>query len=191
MPDLKFVSFDPAIRNLGIVRGIVALEDMGIRISSMNLVQTQDDSGKKVRKSSDDLRRAMELHGAMVLAETWGEILIAEIPSGSQSARSSLGAGVMIGLLAARRKPLIQVSPAEAKKVAVGRSNATKDEMIEWAYGLYPSADWIKSIRSKRASKLTDENEHLADAIAIAHAGVRTPEFRTACALLTSSMSMH
>jgi hypothetical protein len=36
---------------------------------------------------------------------------------------------------------------------------------------------------SKRPGKLTDANEHLADALAIGYAGVKTPEFRAAAAM--------
>ena len=45
--------------------------------------------------------------------------------------------------------------------------------MIAWATGVYPDAPW-----KRHGGRVTDDNEHLADAVAIAHAGVQTPEFR-------------
>ena len=84
-------------------------------------------------------------------------------------------------------KPLIEVTPTEAKKASVGRATATKDEIIDWAFKKYPNLNWLKSAQSKRPSKLTDANEHLADAIAVGHAGVKTSEFRAAAAMLASA----
>lgn len=180
---IKVVSFDPALRNLGVARVMVDPETFKIEPIDLKLVQTSNEAGKTVRKSSDDYRRAQELAEAMREYENWADIVMAEVPSGSQSARACLGAGVCIGLLASLRKPLVQLSPGEVKKATVGRTTSTKDEIIFWAYGLYPSLNWLTHGSSKRPGKLTDACEHCADALAIAHAGVKTSEFRAAAAM--------
>jgi Holliday junction resolvasome RuvABC endonuclease subunit len=182
---IKVLFVDPSQRNLGLARALVdpATFEISPLPSGLLLTHTDSEAGKKVRKSSDDLRRATELAEVLREGEAWADLIMAEIPSGSQSARACLGAGVCIGLLASLTKPLIQVSPTEAKKVAVGRATATKDEMIDWAYKLYPNLNWLTHGGSKRPGKLTDANEHLADALAIGYAGVMTLEFRAAAAM--------
>jgi hypothetical protein len=120
----------------------------------------------------------------------WAHILIAEVPSGSKSARGSFGNGTAVGMLAAlsRIKPLIQVNPIEVKKAITGRKTASKDEMIAWAVRTWPDARW-KRHKSKGVIMLTDSNEHIADACGIVVAGIKTAEFRSA-AMMTSSI-MH
>jgi Holliday junction resolvasome RuvABC endonuclease subunit len=183
---IKVAFLDPSHSNLGVARALVDPKTLGIEPIDISLVQTEKDKSKKVRVSSDDFSRAVELANKMQEVEAWADIIMAEIPSGSQSARSCTGAGICVGLLAYIRKPLIQVTPAQAKKVSVGRATGTKDEIIDWAYALYPNLQWIKKGNSKRVNKLIDSNEHMADAIAIGHAGVKTTEFRAAASMLVS-----
>jgi Holliday junction resolvasome RuvABC endonuclease subunit len=97
-----------------------------------------------------------------------------------------------IGLLAAlsARRNLIQVSPIEAKKAATGRKTASKDEMIAWATAKWPHAPWLTKKRHGAVS-YTDDNEHLADALAIAAAGVQTVEFRAALQIATAVKRDH
>ena len=64
------------------------------------------------------------------------------------------------------------MQPNETKLATVGTRTASKAEMISWATDLYPKAPWIK-----RGAKFTLANEHLADALAVGHAGVKTDQF--------------
>lgn len=180
---IKVLCVDPSHKNLGLARVLVDPVSFDFQPIDLHLHQTEPDGGKRVRKSSDDLRRAVEHAELLREGEAWADLVMAEVPSGSQSARACLGAGVCIGLLASLRKPLIEVSPTEAKKAVIGRGTATKEEMIYWAYGEYPNLNWITSKRSKNPGNLTDANEHLADALAIGRAGIKTPEFRAAAAI--------
>lgn len=186
MNKIRLLSCDPALANWGLARLIVDPASLEIEVVDLKLVKTESEAGKTVRKSSDDYRRAQEAYGAALLWAMSSDIITAEVPSGSQSSRASLGAGMSIGLLAALgvQKPLIQVSPVEAKKAVTGRKTASKDEMIAWATSRYPDAPWIRARGS--SGRLVDANEHLADALAIAHAGVRTAEFRSAMGMLLS-----
>ena len=113
------------------------------------------------------------------------DMVFVEIPVGSQSARSMASYGVCIGVLASINKPLIQVTPAEVKFIATGNKNASKAAMIDWVINKYPTADWFKKTR-KEVTTFTAKNEHLADAVACIHAGVKTDEFMQARAILNS-----
>jgi len=184
---IEVLAIDPAMRNWGLARLMICPHQLTIQVVDLKLVTTESQAGKTVRKSSDDYRRAQE---AFAAAHAWAQIadlIMAEVPSGSQSSRASLGAGMSIMGLAAlgTMRPLIQVNPIEAKKAVTGRKTASKDEMIAWASAKYPQAPWIRA-RGKSTGALVDANEHLADALAIAHAGVQTAEFRSAISMFIS-----
>jgi len=91
--------------------------------------------------------------------------------------------GVCIGILASMKKPLIQVTPNEVKLAAVGKKTATKEQMIEWAINKYPTAPWLTR-KFKGQITHVKSNEHLADATAAIHAGVKTDEFKRMLVLL-------
>ena len=88
--------------------------------------------------------------------------------------------GICVGILANSALPLIQVDPSEVKLATVGNRTASKADMIAWAVGLYPDADWLQD----RSGSLIAANEHLADAVASIHAGMKTSEFRAATAMM-------
>lgn len=100
-----------------------------------------------------------------------------EIPVGSQSARSMASYGICIGVVASIDKPLIQVTPAEVKLVATGSKTASKDDMIKWATEMYPEGQWLTT-NKKGVVSFVNKNEHMADAIAAMHAGVKTDQFK-------------
>jgi hypothetical protein len=189
---IRITAFDPAMRNWGMAKMLVEIAQNGghrieLTLVDLRLVQTESLAGKTVRKSSDDLRRASEAYSAALEWALWADLLCAEVPTGAQSARAAFGNGMSVGLLAAlaRERPLIQVDPYEPKKIVTGRKTATKDEMIRWAVREFPDAPWIRA-RGKSDGKITDANEHLADACAIARAALGTEQFKQAVALRNS-----
>jgi Holliday junction resolvasome RuvABC endonuclease subunit len=181
---IKILGIDPSQKNLGLVKAAFTPQGGKLAIIDMKLISTEKGSDtKQVRKSSDNLRRAQEQATVLREWEKWADIVMSEIPHGSQSASAMFSYGVCIGLLAWVSRPLIQISATETKKAAVGRSTATKREMIEWAEGLYPSAPWLR-VRGNANGHIIDDNEHLADAIGVIHAGLKTAEFRSALSML-------
>lgn len=182
---LRILAIDPALSNVGFARLIVA-ENGGLLVKGLRLIRTASEAGKTTRKNSDDLRRANIAWEAMEEEVEAVDLIAAEIPSGTQSARGAMSNGISLGLLAALsfKKPLIQVTAAEAKKAATGRSTATKSEMIKWAHDLYPDAKGWLWKKTKGVMRLIDANEHMADAIAIGLAATKTAEFRAALSMV-------
>jgi len=179
------VGVDPSLANWGMCRASVSLSTLEVvNIGALTLVPTAKTTCKSVRASSDDLRRACELCEAFQAFCRGAAVVVAEIPSGCQSARGAMSNGVCLGVLASCPIPLVQVSPLETKLASVGSKTASKAEMIAWATGLYPDADWLRS-----RGRIVAANEHLADAVGIVHAGVRTPELRQAISMLRSLSS--
>lgn len=183
---IRVLGIDPAMRNFGLARCFVDIDRMEIiDVETLDLIQTSDESGKKVRKNSDDLRRARLLVKGLERAALNCAVAVAEMPVGSQSARAMASYGLSIGVLASCPIPLIQVTPAEVKIAACDDKTATKEEMIEWATGRFPHANWRRR-KVKGEMKATLDNEHLADAVGAVEAGLRTDQFAQAVALLKS-----
>ncbi|GAL23016.1 hypothetical protein JCM19235_1317 [Vibrio maritimus] len=113
-------------------------------------------------------------------------MVVVEVPVGSQSARSMASYGICIGILASITKPMIQVTPTEVKMATVGSKTASKQDMIDWATSAYPDADWL-TVTRKGKKVITAKNEHLADSIAAVHAAILTDQFAGAIAILAAA----
>lgn len=179
MTIIKVAGLDPSLCNFGMVRGDLDLITGNFTITDMSLQSTESDNKnkKRVRKNSDDLNRARLLYKGMTEFITGCGMVFVEIPVGSQTARAMCSYGICIGVIASINTALIQVTPNEVKLAATSNKTASKADMINWAVGRYPDAGWIKR-KSKGQMVIASKNEHLADAIAAIHAGVKTDEFR-------------
>lgn len=178
--DLKVLGIDPSLNNFGLVKATIDTVTLEVTVSELILAQPEkaDKATKKVvRKNSDDLRRAQSLVKSLRAASDDCAIAIVECPVGSQSARAMASYGICVGVLASCSLPLIQVTPSEVKIVATGSKAASKDQMIAWAMGKHPDADWrMRKAKDRMVPKL--DNEHLADAVAAIYAGIETDQFK-------------
>lgn len=182
MATVKMVGVDAAFANMGFAQVEIDINTLEIRPIKLHLVSTEPEAKKKnIRMSSDNLRRAELLRDGLITMQKGMSMMSAEVPSGAKSAKAAYGFGVAVGVLASRNLPIIQVNPIEVKVASVNKKSATKKEMIDWAIGLYPDLNWIR-----HNGKITNANEHLADALAIIHAAVKTAEFNSAVAMLRS-----
>lgn len=187
---IRIMGIDAAFSNTGIV--LASTDTSGnIEVQELRLVHTEaDKAGKKVvRKNSDDLRRAREVIDGLYKAidDHNPAFVMCEVPFGAQSARAAWALGCSLGIIAAvsARVPVIQVTPKEVKDV-VDSKFPDKEQMIAWAVSKYPDANW-----PKRAGKVVKgQAEHMADAVAALHAGVRTDEFQRTISTLRAMRSV-
>jgi Holliday junction resolvasome RuvABC endonuclease subunit len=186
---IQLTGIDPALRNTGLAHGIYDVEAGTLHVSRVLLLQTAGTKAKLVRKSSDDLASARVMHdGIRDFMRTAGaSMAIAEVPSGTQSARGSMSNGICVGVLASLPL-LIEVSPTEVKVASCGHKGAAKEEIIEWAVAKWPEAGWITR-KVKGEVKLLNDNEHLADACAALWAGIQTQQFRQMLATLRFALA--
>ncbi|MCA1379490.1 hypothetical protein I6F34_01475 [Bradyrhizobium sp. BRP05] len=195
MSSVLVAGLDPAFANFGIARMWLDLDTLALTLDRFRTISTEKLAGKKkqIRQNSDDLRRARELFAGMHEELADCRFCFAEIPSGAQHARSSYGFGVAVGVLASCKIPMFEVMPLETKLGSVGSKTADKPDVIAWAAERYPEAPWQRyeaDTRNKKgaivntAGGLHVQNEHVADAIAIVHAGIRLPEFKQSLAFL-------
>lgn len=190
--NIQIVGIDPAIRNFGYAQAVYDVKTQSLSFTTVRLVSTEKDTCKTVRRNSDDLRRAAT-HLAALRAMCAGmNLAVAEIPTGTQSARGAMSNGISIGILAACPLPLIQVLPHEVKMAAVGHKQAAKEEMIEWAMSKYPHLPWLLQEKNGKGFKKGEPvaaNEHLADAVAIVHAGIATEQFAQALSIANEQLA--
>lgn len=181
---IPVVGFDPSLRNWGIAEAQLDLTTGILDTPSLSLVQPKDLEGKQVRQNSRDLFLAEQLAGPVTQAAKRAKAVFVEVPVGSQSSRAMASYAICIGILGMIRAegiPLIEVTPTESKVIFTGNKVATKREMIEKALEYYPEANFPRC-----RGKVVDKAEHVSDAIAAIHAGVRTPMFQNLMRLFTS-----
>lgn len=185
MTKILIAGLDGALVNFGVACMWLDLETNLLECSDLKMIHTEGSKHKQVRASSENLRRAQEIHESMIEAIAGASVAFAEIPSGGQSAKAVMAFGIVTGLYASLPIPLIEVAPSETKLATVGTRTASKEEMVEWAFETYPNAPW-KTIRRKGVIVPTKDNHNLADACAVVHAGIRTPAFKQVRAILAA-----
>ncbi len=185
MSKILIAGLDGSLRNFGVATAWLDLDTLSLEIKDLTLVQTEKSKVKSVRASSDNLSRAIDLRKGVHEALKGVSTIFYEVPSGGQDYNAVLGFGIVIGTYAGIPIPGIEVSPSETKLGAVGTKTASKDEMIEWAYEKYPKAPWL-TVKRGGIMVPTKKNEHLADAVAIMEAGIKTPSFAQTLAILKS-----
>lgn len=187
--EIKVMGLDPAFSNTGVCRGVLRSTEEGYRLDivALDLIHTEAEkiNKKVIRKNSDDLRRAQETSRQLrEIINAWRpNCIFAEIPTGAQSARAAWALGIAVGVVGSIDRPIIQVLPREVKE-AVGERHAGKDEIIDWAIGKYPDANWAWRNKNGEKIQVKSTNEHLADAVAAIHAGLLTDEFQRIASML-------
>lgn len=181
MKQIPVVGLDPSLKNWGIAKALLAPGTSEIQIQSIDVIQPELSKGKQVRQNSLDLEAAKQLSSGVLQAVEGAVAVFVEVPIGSQSARAMASYGVCVGVLGALRAmgiPFFEVTPTEVKLAGAGNKTATKQEMIQWAITSHPEANW--PMHTKNGSKLVTEGkaEHMADAIAAIHAGIKSNPFQ-------------
>ena len=146
----------------------VARVDETIEPLYIGLVSTKKQKSKP-HDLSNDLLCAKKLYKELnyIIKKYNVEAVAAEIPGGSQSSRASFSFGCAIALIASTDLPIIEVKASEAKLALTQDKNASKKDMINKAYEMYPELNWI--LYGKR---LVNANEHIADALGVLLAGL-------------------
>jgi len=142
-----------------------AIVDEDDDVVDSGCIKTAPDYKKKrIRKSDDRIQRAEWIisHLYNLVDEHKVELILAELPHGSQNAQAAIMIGMVAGILAtlafSRDIPIEYYSEQDAKKALLGKKAATKDDIIEAVGKLYDTVAWT-------GIKYVDEA--VADALAI------------------------
>lgn len=177
---IPVLGLDPSLRNWGLAEGVLDLETGELSQLNLTIIETEPDKTKDVRQNSKDLASADQLASALFPIAKKAKLVFVEVPHGSQSAAAMKSYGICVGILGSLRAmgtQLIEVNSTEVKQVFTGCKTATKKQMIDKALEWYPDANFPRE-KGKPNGRVIDKAEHVADAIAAIHAGVRTPVFQ-------------
>ena len=183
---MKFVSIDSSLNNTGIAVGsytndIISIEKILLFENGSAIEKKYKNTKKRLRRKTKEcievcaltfcnIRNAINNIGVNTI-----DMIFIEEPTGSQNSSGMKSYGVtcqLIGVLKDYFK-VTSVSADSAKIASVGNKNASKQEIIDWAYNLYPNLEWEVHGPGKYEGQLKDKNEHMADAIAIGYAGIK------------------
>lgn len=81
--------------------------------------------------------------------------------------------GICIGVLAGLNRTIYPVLPSQVKNVAVGRSDASKQEMIDWVIAHHPEIKFPTKKFKGQDLIIHSKAEHMADAVATIYAGLK------------------
>lgn len=175
------VGQDPSLRNWGLAVGSWNLEQQKLTILNLSIVNPVLSTAKQMRQNSLDLESSFQLYKGAVTAAKGAHAVFVEVPVGSQSARAMTSYGICVGVLGALRAngtPFFEVTPNEVKLAGFGKKTASKQEMIEWAVGKHPEANWPTFKRQGSTIVSEAKAEHMADAVAAIYAGISCNAFQ-------------
>ena len=169
--NIKILSFDPSFRNWGIAAAIYDTTTNQLYIKTGKVIISKPDKSK-IRQNTKDLNVSKNLYENLKDISLQPDLIIAEVPHGSQSSRAMVSYGVCIGVLGSiltNNVPFIQVSAADVKNV-IGSKDASKLEVINWVKERHPEIlSWIPC---------NTKAEHICDAIVAIYAAMQTKQFK-------------
>lgn len=169
---MKFISIDPSLTNTGVVWGEVTSEGDLIDLE-YELIETIPNKSKTIRKSSDLIQRCSFIFKNInrILEKVCPKVSFIETPSGSQNYSSAISYAVSCYSAAIISPPPIEITPTEVKVSTVGDKAASKLKMINYVNSKYPNL--LKQRKGVPLAKM----EHIADAVCVAEAGIKSNVF--------------
>lgn len=186
---IEVVGLDPSLRNWGVCVAQYDINTKELSIKSLDTICIKPNTHKTIRQNIKDLDSAYGIFQATELLVKDAVAVFAEVPVGSQSARSMASYGICVGILGslqARGIPIHVVTPKEVKLAAIGKEAMSKQEMIDWATSKFPNAPWPTYTNKGVTSITNGKAEHMADALAAIYAGVNSKEFLSTLKLIQS-----
>ena len=184
--NIKFVALDSSLDNTGMAvgsytSGIISIEKLYLFENGETINKKYKNTKKRVRRKTKECieKCTLTFHNIRETLKDIGintiDVIFIEEPTGSQNSSGMKSYGVtcqLIGVLEDYFK-VVSVSAEGAKVASVGNKSASKEDIINWAYDLYPNLEWDIHKVGKYKGQLKDKNEHMADAIAIAYEGIQ------------------
>lgn len=163
--DPRVLGIDPGFAATGWVIARDGFADMNPLpvAEAAGVIRTEPDKRNRLYVTVDDVRRwERVLFDLCAVAEQHGVVAIcAEMPGGSKSSRAATALAYARTAVAAARArlggiPIAWATPAQVKQAGGGKPNASKADVIDGTFRLWPAlADWVPN---------RQDREHVADA---------------------------
>lgn len=177
---LKVAGLDPSMSNWGIAIGELDLIEGYLTINEIHVIHPSKHKNTKLTQNVKDVLLAQDLYKDNMHILSDVDIIFAELPVGSQSARAMASYGICLGIVGALNVSLgieaIKVTPMDVKKV-VGNNNPSKLDIIEWVMTNQPEVDF-PTYKQKGVTYISAAKaEHMADAVVAIYAGCKQKPF--------------
>lgn len=177
---IKIIGIDSSLNNTGVAVGYYDSKTQQVTIEKISLLENTDTNKavkKQVRASTTTVKKCRNTYEFIsdIIKSEEPKVIFAETPSGSKSFSAGKSYGTTCQLIGSIYPEPLELTPTEVKKNSIGSQTASKKEIIQWAYNLWPNLTWNIN---KTTGALKNKNEHMADAIAIIYAGVQDIQFK-------------
>ena len=163
---MPIVGLDLGFRHTGLVVAEPDHSPAGYHLINWACFHTSNEGAKKhgLYVAVDDIQECKRIYRGVidVINDVKATALVAETPSGgAKGARAARAMGIVTGVVAAISEqagiPSVWVQPHQSKMQVGGKKNASKEEMEEAVFKIWPDFKW---------PKLEKELEHVCDAAA-------------------------
>lgn len=157
---MKILSFDPSLSNWGY--SIANYHNNQLDILDYGVIQTKP-SNSKERQNIKDFNRCQYLYQQLLpLVKSDIDMIIVELPTGSQSSRAMVSYATCIAITAciSHTNPNINIVTPNQIKRLVGSPTASKDDVI----------DWVKQRHPNLKLPVKSKAEHICDSIVAIYA---------------------
>lgn len=199
------MNLDITLANCGVsILDVYGPDDFDI--IHIELIETEKSKHKQIRRNSDDLNRSYLVCNRLneLKKEYNFDLVIAEVPGGSQNSRAAFSFGTANGILGFLRVfvPVIEVQPLEVKRFISNKKSVSKVDVINWAFNKFPELryyqqddnnihlTWPNKAPKQKVKKgnlpapitltrahVTAKAEHIADSLAVGMVGMKGDEF--------------
>jgi len=155
---------------------VMAAGDFPEQVLAHGCIVTKPEQNR-VSKMHDDVRRVCLLAGDLQgLVERWvPSLIVAELPSWSQSASGAKAQGISLGVLGALRiftdTPCVWIDPKETKEAATGARKGSKEDVQDGVLAIWPDLEFRNNV----------EREAVCDALGALVAARATDLYMMAC----------
>lgn len=141
----RIITLDVSLRATGFA--VVDASKQPEKLLQYGYIPTMPDKNSKGHRTEDDIRRvSLIVVQLRTLLEEWQPgLIVAELPSWSQSSRGAVAQGISLGVLGALRVmnavPCVFVDPQETKLGATGGKKASKAQVQAAVVRVWPGLE--------------------------------------------------
>lgn len=175
--NITITGIDPSLNNWGLVKTTYNTELDSIHVLETDLVSSK--GIKKFRVNETDVAKAETIYKHVIPFVADSDMIVIEVPTGSQSSRAMASYGICVGLIGALHSlgiPVVMVTPMMVKRTVAG-DTVSKEDVINWATEQHPEMVLPTQTIKGEERIVLSKAEHIADALTAIYASKSLPIF--------------